>query len=93
MAYLAAERLGWGEDFFWAAYRARWEEGRNICDAATLVGIARALDLDEALLTGAVADPEIRANLARASAHMQSRSGTEKAAALLDRLVGAEAKP
>jgi hypothetical protein len=37
----------------------------------------------ETLLT----DPVIEANLARASAHMRSRSGTEKAAALLDGLV------
>jgi MGT family glycosyltransferase len=37
----------------------------------------------ETLLT----DPGIKANLARASAHMRGRSGTEKAAALLDRLV------
>ena len=32
-------------------------------------------------------DPEIKANLARASAHMRGRSGTDKAAALLDGLV------
>jgi UDP:flavonoid glycosyltransferase YjiC (YdhE family) len=37
----------------------------------------------ETLLT----DPTMRANLERASAHMQSRSGTEKAATLLEKLV------
>jgi UDP:flavonoid glycosyltransferase YjiC (YdhE family) len=37
----------------------------------------------ETLLT----DPLIRANLDCASAHIPSRSGTEKAAALLDQLV------
>ena len=61
LAYLAAERLGRGEDFLWATFRARWEEGRNICDEATLASIACSLDLETASIATAAADPVIRA--------------------------------
>ncbi|TDD40130.1 2-hydroxychromene-2-carboxylate isomerase [Actinomadura sp. KC06] len=60
LAYLVARRHGRGAEFIALAYRARWEEGRDICDPATVAGIGAELGLDAADLTKAVDDPEIR---------------------------------
>ena len=60
LAYLVAERLGRGEDFLWATYRARWEEGRDICNEATLASLARSVDIDSAAIVAAPVEPAIR---------------------------------
>ncbi|MEU5993614.1 DsbA family protein [Spirillospora sp. NPDC047418] len=66
LAHLVARRRGRGAEFVAAAYRARWEEGRDICDPATVARIGDGLGLDPAELTGAVDDPDVRAEGARA---------------------------
>lgn len=68
LAYLAARRLDCGEVFFWAVYRARWEEGRDICDTGTLAEIVRSLGLAETSIATAAEDPVIRAEGAAALA-------------------------
>ncbi|MBL3669471.1 DsbA family protein [Streptomyces sp. M2CJ-2] len=60
LAYLVAEELGHGREFIDLVYRARWEEGRDISDPATIAGIAESLGLDPARLAGACDDPEVR---------------------------------
>ena len=45
-------------------YRARWQEGRDICDRAVVADIATALGLPDAVtdrMAGAADDPELRA--------------------------------
>jgi len=66
LAYLVAREHGQGQEFIAAASRARWEEGRDICDPVTIAGIATGLGLDEAGLTGAAGDPDVRAKGAKA---------------------------
>lgn len=66
LAYLVARRHGRGPEFIAGAYRARWEEGRDICDPRTIAGLAGELGLDEGELTGAVDDPRIREEGVRA---------------------------
>lgn len=60
LAYLLAEDQGRGRDFIDAVYRARWEQGRDISDRATIASIGEELGLDPAALAGAADDPEIR---------------------------------
>ncbi|MFI6206336.1 2-hydroxychromene-2-carboxylate isomerase [Streptomyces sp. NPDC051041] len=60
LAYLVALRKGRGPEYVAAAYRARWEQGRDICDRAVVAGIATELGLDPAQLSGAADDPELR---------------------------------
>ena len=60
LAYLVARRLGAGPEFIEHAYRARWQEGRNICDRATIAKIAADLGLPEAELAGAADDEAVR---------------------------------
>lgn len=60
MAYLHARRCGRGREFFWAAWRARWEEGRDVTDASTIGAIGAGLGLDPAPLVDARRDPAIR---------------------------------
>jgi len=45
LAYLAAAEAGRGREFAAHAYRARWQEGRNICARATVAEIAAGLGL------------------------------------------------
>ncbi len=61
LAYLHARRLGRGHDLFWAAHRARWERGEDICTPEVIRRLAAELDLDPAALVGAPEDPEVRA--------------------------------
>ncbi|MEU0744560.1 DsbA family protein [Streptomyces sp. NPDC006134] len=62
LAYLVARDAGpgYGARFVAAAYRTRWEEGRDICDPAVVAGIGAELGLDPEALAGAAGDPELR---------------------------------
>jgi 2-hydroxychromene-2-carboxylate isomerase len=60
LAYLVARRLGAGERFIAAAYAARWEQGRDISDPATIAAIADDLGLDRLALSRAADDPRVR---------------------------------
>lgn len=60
LAYIAARKEGKGHDFFWAVYRARWEEGRNICSPEVIRALARECDLDADGIAAAVDDPQVR---------------------------------
>ena len=59
-AFLRARRRGRGREFVDAVYRARWQQGRDISDPATLGAVAAELGLDPAEHAGAVDDPELR---------------------------------
>jgi 2-hydroxychromene-2-carboxylate isomerase len=61
LAYLVAHRQGRGPEFIAAALRARWQDGRDICDRDTVGEIATAIGLDPADLRGAVEVPNVRA--------------------------------
>lgn len=61
LAYLLAARDGCGPAFIERVYSARWMEGRDISQPATIARIASALGLDPAPYAGAAADPAIRA--------------------------------
>lgn len=60
LAYLVAEAEGRGRDYIDLVYRARWEQGRDICDRATIAAIATELDLDPDRLAGACDDAAVR---------------------------------
>lgn len=66
LAYLAARREGKDRAFFWAAYRARWEEGEDICTVETVKRLAEASGLDPAVAAAAPDDAELRAEGAEA---------------------------
>ncbi|MFL6130922.1 MAG: 2-hydroxychromene-2-carboxylate isomerase [Mycobacteriales bacterium] len=59
-AFLRARRQGRGRPFVAAVYRARWEQGRDISDPATVGAIAAEIGLDAAEHAGAVEDPDLR---------------------------------
>jgi 2-hydroxychromene-2-carboxylate isomerase len=61
LAYLVAAREGYGPAFIEGVYGARWMEGLDISQPATIARIASALGLDPAPYVGAAADPAIRA--------------------------------
>jgi 2-hydroxychromene-2-carboxylate isomerase len=60
LAYLVARRQGAGPEFIAHAYRARWQEGQNICDPATIAKIAADLGLPTAEMAGAADDDAVR---------------------------------
>ncbi|MFF8827749.1 2-hydroxychromene-2-carboxylate isomerase [Streptomyces sp. NPDC015131] len=66
LGYLAAAREGRGHDYIAACYRARFGEGRDICDRATIAGIGTELGLDSRRLADASDDPALRAEGVRA---------------------------
>lgn len=66
LAYLAARRHGRGREFIDLAYRARWQQGRDICAADTVEEFGAELGLDGTELAAAVDDPAIRAEGVRA---------------------------
>ncbi|MGV9295058.1 MULTISPECIES: 2-hydroxychromene-2-carboxylate isomerase [Amycolatopsis] len=68
LGYLYAERHGSGRAFVDAVYRARWEQGRDICDRRTIGEIGAALDLDSAAVANACDDDELRVAGARGMA-------------------------
>jgi 2-hydroxychromene-2-carboxylate isomerase len=59
-AFLRARRHGRGRPFVAAVQRARWEQGRDISDPATIGAVAAALGLDAAEHAGAAEDPTLR---------------------------------
>ena len=60
LAYFAARGCGKGREFFDAAYRARWEHGRNICDERTIADIGAEIGAPPGVLVGAPNEAEIR---------------------------------
>jgi 2-hydroxychromene-2-carboxylate isomerase len=60
LAYLAAERRGVGPAFISAAYRTRWQQGRNICDPEVIGSLASELGMDPAQLSTAVDESSLR---------------------------------
>jgi 2-hydroxychromene-2-carboxylate isomerase len=60
LAYLVARRNGYGEEFMRATYRARWEQGRDICSRNTIAEIAFEIGLPPAMLASAPEDASIR---------------------------------
>ncbi|WP_326678163.1 2-hydroxychromene-2-carboxylate isomerase [Streptomyces sp. NBC_01237] len=72
LAWIAAEDEGRGKDFVAAAYRARWQDGRNISEPEVIAEIADGLGLDAQRLSTAAQDEELRkrgAALLAESAH------------------------
>ncbi|MFJ4435752.1 2-hydroxychromene-2-carboxylate isomerase [Streptomyces sp. NPDC088923] len=61
LAYLVAARQGRGHDYIDAVYRARFGEGRDICDRNTIEDIGRELGIDPHPLSRAADRPEERA--------------------------------
>ena len=61
LGYLVALGSGLGREYVAAAYRARWEQGRDICSRETVGEIAAELGLNPAEVAGASDDPELRA--------------------------------
>lgn len=57
LAYFVARDHGLGAQFVDRAYRARWEEGLDICDRNTMAAIGADLGLDPAELRDAADDP------------------------------------
>jgi 2-hydroxychromene-2-carboxylate isomerase len=58
--FLAADR-GLGMAYVDAVYRARWREGRDVCDVATIADVAEDVGLDRASVEAATGDDELRA--------------------------------
>lgn len=60
LGYLAAGHRGLAGEFMAACYRARWQEGRDICRPSTIAEIAAALGLPPAETAAAADDPALR---------------------------------
>lgn len=60
LAYLAAAHAGKGPEFIARVYRARWTEGENICDPATIARLAGELGLPAETLGAAAEDDGLR---------------------------------
>lgn len=60
LAYLAACHQGKGREFFWSVYRARWENGQDICSPEIIGPLAKALDLDPDAMTSALGNTTLR---------------------------------
>ncbi|MEV5975416.1 DsbA family protein [Streptomyces sp. NPDC052114] len=61
LGYLVARDQGLGHEYIAAVYRARFGEGRDICDRATIADIGTGLGIDRGLIADASDDPERRA--------------------------------
>lgn len=66
LAYLAAQRLGKGKAFIGAAYRARWQENRDICHPDVIQSLATEIGVEPTVLVAAPESAEIRAQGAQA---------------------------
>jgi 2-hydroxychromene-2-carboxylate isomerase len=71
LAWFAAERRGAGRAWVERVSRARWLEGRDICDPATVRELADDLGLDPDEMAGAVDDPQVRGQGVRALLDIQ----------------------
>jgi 2-hydroxychromene-2-carboxylate isomerase len=60
LAYLVARSHSLGVEFIDVAYRARWQQGRDICDRRVIGELAEELGLDPHEAIGAADDPELR---------------------------------
>ncbi|OMI33885.1 2-hydroxychromene-2-carboxylate isomerase [Streptomyces sparsogenes] len=60
LAYFPALDAGLGPRYIERVYRARWQEGRDICDPAVIAGVAEELGLPADRLAGAAGDRELR---------------------------------
>ncbi|MFI0909848.1 2-hydroxychromene-2-carboxylate isomerase [Streptomyces abikoensis] len=60
LAYFAALDEGRGAEYIRRIYEVRWQEGRDICDRATIAEVARELGLPEDLLANAADDEQLR---------------------------------
>lgn len=60
LAYLHAEQQGQGHQYIEAITDMRWQQGRDICDPATVEAVGSALGMDAAALRDAHRDPAIR---------------------------------
>ncbi|MEU3712659.1 2-hydroxychromene-2-carboxylate isomerase [Streptomyces catenulae] len=60
LGYFVAAREGRGHDYIAACYRARFGEGRDICDRATVADLADGLGLDPREVAEASDDPKLR---------------------------------
>jgi 2-hydroxychromene-2-carboxylate isomerase len=60
LAYLVAAAHGRGDAFRRLVYRARFEAGRDVCDAAVVAEIAREAGLDPEEILAASSDPRLR---------------------------------
>jgi 2-hydroxychromene-2-carboxylate isomerase len=65
LGYVVARERGRGPEYLAAAYRARWEQGRDICDRAVVAEIGASLGLDPDEVAAASDDPARRAEGAR----------------------------
>ncbi|WP_055555205.1 2-hydroxychromene-2-carboxylate isomerase [Streptomyces sp. NBRC 110028] len=64
LAYFLALDAGCGPAYIERIYRARWQEGRDICDREVIADLATGLGLPDAVaerMAGAAGDPELRA--------------------------------
>ncbi|MEV1025806.1 DsbA family protein [Streptomyces sp. NPDC050264] len=61
LGYLVAARQGRGHDYIDAVYRARFGQGRDICDPQTIEDIGWELGIDPLRLSRASDRPELRA--------------------------------
>ncbi|GAB3484209.1 2-hydroxychromene-2-carboxylate isomerase [Amycolatopsis cihanbeyliensis] len=60
LAWILADDEGRGKDFAAAAYRARWEQNKNISDPEVIAEIAAEFGLDSRRLAGAAEDEDLR---------------------------------
>lgn len=61
LAYLQAEAQGRGRAYIEAITHMRWQQGRDICNPATVEAVGASLGLDVTSLRDAHLDPQIRA--------------------------------
>ncbi|MEY9875811.1 2-hydroxychromene-2-carboxylate isomerase [Streptacidiphilus sp. MAP12-33] len=66
LTWFLAERQGLGRAWVERAGRARWLEGRDICDLATVVELAASIGLDPDAVAAGPDDPELREQAVRA---------------------------
>jgi 2-hydroxychromene-2-carboxylate isomerase len=60
LAWIRADELNRGAEFYAAVCEARWERGENVCDAGTVRALAEKVGLPGAELAAALDDPRLR---------------------------------
>ncbi|GAB3237975.1 hypothetical protein GCM10027447_37390 [Glycomyces halotolerans] len=74
LAYYVAETAGAGRAYVAAAYRARWQQGRDICDRGVVADLAEAVGADPEAAAAASDDPVLRERGAEALARARQDS-------------------